>query len=242
MKKTISIVLALTFVFALMLQLPVLANDGMGKFAKSTSSLEKIPSPDKINLYREIKKIGNDLFGIKKASGTIYKITKNDEQKAEVSKNDLEKKISEIKKAGLEKITSLDQVKLFEKVTKVGNDLFGIKKPGVMILPKMTPEMITCTATAIDAKDTSINISLTNSATEVTAAIDARGTCQKAALALSDGQNDALKTCNKTFQTSAKAAYEKARKAQQEAWETYKTSLKSCSQELNIEDGGEILK
>lgn len=236
MKKTISLVLVFVFAFGLMLQLPVLANDGMGQDVKATSSLEKISSPSLMNLYREIRKVGNDLFGIKKASSTIANITKNDD-----------KKIAEIKKAGLEKITSLEQVKFFDKITKIGNDLFGIKKKGAMVLPAMNADLIACVSSAIDAKDTSISVSFTNASSEITTAIEARGVCQKAALTLTSGREDALKVCNKTFQEATKAANEKAKKAQQEAWSTYKTSLKACSTtasttEINIEDGGEILK
>lgn len=247
MKKTISLVLVVAFAFALIINLPVLASDSTEATIKATSSLEKIPSPEKMNLYREIRKIGSDLFGIKKASSTIANITKNDDKKAEAAKNALEKKLQEVKKAGLEKITSLDQVKLFDKITKIGNDLFGIKKKGANVLPAMDATTITCVSNAIDAKDTSINVTFTNSATDITTAIEARGTCQKSALALTSGREDALKICSKTFQEATKVANEKARKAQQEAWTTYKTSLKACSttastSEIVIEDGGEILK
>lgn len=247
MKKTISLVLVLAFACALLLQLPVLASDEVVTTTKATSSLEKILSPEQMNMYREIRKVGNDLFGIRKASSTIANITKNDEKKAEAAKNALEKKLAEIKKAGLEKIISLDQVKLFDKITKVGNDLFGVKKKGALVLPAMSEELISCVSSAIDAKDSGINVSFTNSATEVTTAIEVRGTCQKSALKLTSGREEALKACNKTFQETTKASREKAQKAQQEAWNTYKTSLKSCSvsastSEINIEDGGEILK
>jgi hypothetical protein len=263
MKKTISLVLVFIFAFILTLQLPVLANDGLelndgedsslevkatsSSDAKATSSLEKISSPALMNLYREIKKIGGDLFGIKKASSTIYNIQKNDDKKATEMKKEIEKRVAEVKKSGMEKITSLDQVKFFEKITKVGNDLFGIKKKGAMILPVMNTDLITCVSNAIDAKDSSINITFTSSATEITTAIDARGVCQKAALVLTAGREDALKACTKTFQLATKTANEKAKKAQQEAWTTYKTGLKACSTtakttEINIEDGGEILK
>jgi hypothetical protein len=209
---------------------------------KGTSTLEKIPSPEHINLYNQIKKIGSDLFGIRKASSTINNIQKNEDKKATTTPNIVEKKINELKKAGLEKITSLDHLNLFEKVTKIGNDLFGLKKKGAMVLPTMTPELIACTSAAIDAKDASVNISITASVAEITAAIDARGVCQKAALALASGHEDAVKTCNKTFQETVKAANEKARVSQKATWDIYKTSLDTCSKGLNIEDSGDILK
>lgn len=307
MKKTISLVLVFAFVFALALQLPVLAEDNNESAPTllittsiattidetASSSLEKIPSPDKMNLYREIKKIGNDLFGIRKASSTIIKITKNDNKAtsslekipspdkmnlyreirkigndlfgirkassttANIIKNDdkeasstlsaLDKKIQEAKKAGLTKINSLDQVKLFDKITKIGNDLFGMKKKGANILPAMNSDLIACVSTAIDTKDNSVNAAFATANSEMASAISARGTCQKAALALTSEREDAIKACNESFQKTSKTANEKMRKIQQESWNAYKISLKACSAnasttEIVIEDGGEVLQ
>lgn len=253
MKKNISLVLALTFIFAAVLQLPVLAEDSLEAetpklkittTSLTTSSLEKIPSPDKINLYNQIKKIGTDLFGIRKASSTIANIQKNDTKKATST---ITARIEELKKAGLEKISSLDQIKSFEKITKVGNDLFGIKKKEANVLPTMTAELITCASAAIDTKDTSISAAFTTANSEITSAISTRGTCQKAALALTSEREEAIKKCNKAFQETTKTANDKIKKSQKEAWETYKNSLKACSKTtnstlINIEDGGEILK
>ncbi len=270
MKKTISLVLVFAFIFTLALQLPVLAEDNTGTATPiyvtatttaatsteihketpkvATSSLEKISSPALINLYNQIKKIGDDLFGIRKASSTIANIQKNDDKKATSTPNGLEKKIEELKKAGLERITSLEQTKLYDKITKVGKDLFGVKKGGaIKTLPVLSADALTCVSAAIDAKDSSINISLTSAATEITAAIDARGTCQKAALALSTGREDALKVCNKAFQEATKKANDTAKTSQKNTWETYKASLKTCATtasttEIMIEDGGDVLK
>lgn len=260
MKKTISLVLVFAFIFTLAWQLPVLAEDNEQDAETTTivatstttlvatSSLEKIPSPALINLYNQIKKIGGDLFGIRKATSTIANIQKNDDKKATSTSNSLEKKIEELKKAGLEKIVSLDQTKLYDKITKVGKDLFGIKKrEAVKTLPALSADALTCVSAAIDAKDSSINISLTSAATTITAAIDARGTCQKAALALNTGREDALKVCNKTFQEATKKANNEAKTSQKNTWETYKNSLKTCATtasttEITIEDGGDILK
>jgi len=202
---------------------------------KSTSTLERIPSPAHINLFEQIKKIGNDLFGIKKATNTTTQLTTS-------TPSAIEKKISDLKKAGLEKIASLDQTKLFDKITKIGKDLFGIKKSGINVLPTMTPEIVTCTSAAIDAKDTSISTALSTSASDITAAITARGTCQKTALALTSGVGDAIKVCNTTFQDAVKTANDKVKTTQKNTWDTYKTSLKTCSAGLNIEDGGDALK
>lgn len=266
MKKTISLVLVFAFIFTLALQLPVLAEDNNETDTSThdvatttteihrdtpkvaSSSLEKISSPALINLYNQIKKIGGDLFGIRKASSTIANIQKNDDKKDSSNSTEIEKKINELKKAGLEKISSLEQIKLYDKVTKIGKDLFGIKKREIVkTLPALSADALTCVSAAIDAKDSSINISLTSSATSITAAIDARGTCQKAALATNTGREDALKVCNKAFQETSKKASETAKTSQKNTWEAYKASLKTCATtasttEITIEDGGDILK
>lgn len=252
MKKTISLVLVFAFVFALALQFPVLAEDNatatltatsITATSSATTSLEKILSPDKINLFNQIKKIGNDLFGVRKATSTILKIETN----KGTTTSAIAKKITAAQKAGLEKIASLEQVKFFEKITKIGNDLFGIKKKGANILPTMSADTITCVSTAIDAKDTKINTALTTATSEITAAVTARGTCQKAALALNSGREDAIQACNKTFQNTVKTANDKAKKSQTEIWTAYKTSLKACSTTASsgaimIEDSGDALK
>jgi len=288
MKKTISLVLVVAFVFSLALQLPVFAEDNETEVVstvttsavnsestsatevkadvtttsvkpeprkeekkeekKEMSGMERIPSPDKINLFTQIKKVGKDLFGIRKSSSTIANIQKNDDKKASSTTNVLVKKLEEAKKLGLEKIVSLEQVKFFDKITKVGNDLFGIKKPGTYVLPALSTEQQTCVAAAIDAKDAKTSETITTNASEVTAAITARGICHKAAISLTSGREEAVKACNKSFQESVKAAAEKVKTTQKSTWEAYRTSLKECSKmansaEIMIEDGGnEIIK
>lgn len=143
MKKTITLALVFSFVFALLLQMPVLAEDSatssdnnvpnlnsvkpeprMPLAGKSSSTpmtgkdLEKIPSQDYMKYFREIRKIGNDLFGIRKPAAEIEKLKQE---------NKTENKATSTK--GLEKISSTTQMNLFEKITKIGNDLFGIRKP-----------------------------------------------------------------------------------------------------------------
>lgn len=79
----------------------------------ATSSLEKIPSPEYIKYFREIKKMGDSLFGIKKPTAEIEKI---------------KQEIKATSTVGLEKIQSPAHINLFEKIIKIGQDLFGIKK------------------------------------------------------------------------------------------------------------------
>ena len=244
MKKNISLALVFAFVFALAFQFPVLAEENTTATqtaTNATTSLEKILSPDKINLFDQIKKIGNNLFGIRKATSTLLKIESN----KSTTTSAIMKRVTD--KTGLEKIVSLDQVKFFEKVTKIGNDLFGVRKKGANVLPAMSADTITCVSTAIDAKDAKISEALTTATSEITAAITTRGTCQKAALALTSGREDAIQACNKTFQTAVKTANDKAKKSQNEIWTTYKTDMKACSTTASstaimIEDGGDALK
>lgn len=220
MKKTISIVLMFSFAFILAAQMPVLAEDA----ATSTVTLEKISSPEKIKLFEQIKKIGNDLFGIKKLESTKATSTKAT--------------------STLEKIISLDQVKLFGQIKKIGNDLFGIRKNNVYVLPTLTTDSITCISAAIDAKDAKNSEALTAATAEITSAITARGICQKAALVVTSEKMSAINACNKTFTNAHKTANDKVKTAQKEAWTAYSASLKTCATnakvtEIKIEDGGQ---
>jgi len=128
MKKTISLALVFSFIFALALQLPVLAEDATSsadvisaqinqEASSSATDLEKIPSPEHINYFKEIKKIGSSLFGIKKSEAEIEKIKQHNAES-----------IKEISTEGLEKISSPEHISLFEKIKKIGKDLFGVKK------------------------------------------------------------------------------------------------------------------
>ncbi len=212
-----------------------------GTSASGTSSLERIPSPSQINLFEKIKKVGQDLFGVRK--------TEKSEDNNNASNNN--NAFSSDARGSLEKIVSLDQVKFYDKITKIGDELFGLRKKGTYVLPSMSTELIACVSAAIDAKDLKLIEVLNTTATEISTAITARGTCQKAALLLTEKRQDALGSCNKTFQEAAKVAREKAKKAQNEIWKVYTTSLKACSttassSEIMIEDGsldlGETLK
>lgn len=268
MKKTISLALVFSFVFALAVQMPVLAEDATSsadvisatttkEISGSTTNLEKIPSPEHINYFKEIKKIGSSLFGIKKSEAEINKIKQNNQA---TSTANLEKipapehmslfeKITKIgqdlfgvrktntkatstvnvKNPNLEKIVSLDQLSLFDQVKKIGNDLFGVRKEKTNVLPAMSAELITCASTAIDAKDSKVSEALATSSTEIIAAITARGTCQKAALALTSERQGTINACNKSFNEANKNANEKAKQAQKDAWTTYTSGLKTCS-------------
>lgn len=131
MKKTISLALVFSFIFALAVQMPVLAEDATSsanvisaqvnqEASSSTTDLEKIPSPEHINYFKEIKKIGSSLFGIKKSETEIEKIKQRNTESVKATSTE-----------GLEKISSPEHMNLFEKIKKVGKDLFGVKKTNV---------------------------------------------------------------------------------------------------------------
>ena len=265
MKKTVSLVLLFSLAAALVFQLPALAEDeatttllispnpkaiATTTIATGTANLEKISSPELVKYFEQIKKIGNSLFGVKKAtstSATLKKATSTATSTVNDTASSSAAILNEIKKAGLEKIASLEHTALYSKIVKIGNDLYGVKKNTTKTLPTLTTEAAACVATAIETKDTALTDILSAANTEVTAAITARTACQKAALNLSSGQNEAIITCNKTFKTAYQAANKKAKEAQNKNWTVYKTSLKSCGTsagitEINIEDGGEVLK
>ena len=265
MKKTVSLVLLFSLATALVFQLPVLAADETTTtllispkpdvittttMTAVPNGLEKISSPELIKYFEQIKKVGNSLFGIKKATSTAVTSKKATSTATSTASSTaaILKKIAEIKKTGAEKIASLEHTSLYNKIVKIGNDLYGIRKAAnTKTLPTLSDSAIACVSTAIDTKDTALANILTTANQEVSTAIAARTTCQKAALNLPSGQNEAIKTCNQTFKTAYQTANKKASEAQKKNWTTYKTSLKSCATsagttEINIEDGGEVLK
>jgi len=89
-----------------------------------SSNLEKIPTPEYIKYFREIRKSGDSLYGIRKSAAEIEKIK---QESTQISKPE----IKATSTTGLEKIKSPTQINLFEKIIKVGQDLFGIKKSDI---------------------------------------------------------------------------------------------------------------
>lgn len=209
--------------------------------AGNTEGLEKIPSPAQINLYNRIKKVGTDLYGVKKASSTIANIQKN----ANSLKDEVNKKIEEAKKKGLIKIAAPDQMKLFENITKIGNDLFGLRKKGSNLIPAISAEVKDCVATAIENKDAKIIKEIKENATNIVKLVEERSACHKAALELTSERESAIATCNNKFQEEIKNANKVRQENQKRSWNSYNEEMKACGQksnsEIHIQDGGEIL-
>lgn len=229
MKKIVSFFLVVSFLLAFTAFLPINKSSAETNSASTTSQtkLEKIPSPQHINLYERIKKVGNALWGIKKA---------NKEQEK------------------LEKISTPREISLFEKVRKAGNALWGIRKK--ILYRVVTSETAPCVIAAIETKDKALTDNNTNTVTKLNNAIVARTTCQKTALGTIDNQKQALDECVRIFRDAYKQIKEDSKKTHENIWKTYRDSLKVCvktasgnpasstaennaiSQELNIDDGG----
>lgn len=209
--------------------------------AGNTEGLEKIPSPTEINLFTQIKKIGDSLYGVKKASSTIANIQKN----ANSLKEEISKRIEEAKKKGLTKISSPDQMKLFENITKIGNDLFGLRKKGSNLVPAVSAEVKECVAKAIGDKDDQIIKEVEENATNIVKLVEERSACHKAALELASEREAAVTTCNNKFQEGIKNANMVRQENQKKYWNAYNEQIKTCGQKSNseiyIQDGGEIL-
>lgn len=95
------------------------------------SNLEKIPTPEYIKYFREVRKVGDSLFGIRKSAAEIERIKQENTQ---VNKPENRATSTE----GLEKISSPEHISLFEKIIKIGKDLFGVKKENASATSTLT--------------------------------------------------------------------------------------------------------
>ncbi len=215
------------------------------------TNLEKIPSPDQIKHFKVMKKKGHTLYGIRLKS----QANNQPSLSADVSETNTNKKSSV-----LEKISGPWDIKLFNKIKRIGNALWGhrkeIKKEERLGHGELTTEIITCLKNAIDKKDEVIKSTITTASDELVLAVSDRNTCQKAALDLSTNEEriKAFKICKENFNTTVKESRDKAKMARNEAWKTYKIDIKACyglsqvndvddssDEDVLLEDGGENL-
>lgn len=195
--------------------------------APKATVLEKILSPEQIKYFRVMKKEGNALYGIR-----VDKANKSaSETKAELSGQATPLAQPSVK--ALEKISGPWEVELYEKIRKVGNALWGYKKPveeGLGV-SNLSPEIIACFKKAIDKKDESIKTTISTASTELSKAVDERNTCQKNALDLNDKQATikAFKVCRDNFNKAVKDSRLSAKKARDAAWKTYHQEIKTCT-------------
>lgn len=194
--------------------------------------LEKIPSPDQIKNFQEIRKEGNSLFGIRKAP------KQEKENKPEKPKFDQTNAILGAS-SSLEKISNPGEISLFEKIKKIGTALWGIRKNNANKPNEnnkkplyVRPESVQCVKDAIDKKDYSWKNAISLNSQNILDYVTSRNTCQKAALDKTSAkeQIEANKLCVETYKKSFKENREILKKSRDEAWKIYKDDLKKCSQ------------
>ncbi len=194
------------------------------------ADLEKIPSPEYIKYFQMIKKIGNSLFGVRKATST---------ERIELKKPEDSNKLEKIEHPGL--------VNMYEKIQRIGTALWGIKKRATSTPFIIAPEISACVVSAIDVKDKALMARVTVAATELNVALSARSACQQAAVIATSSPRETLNACVKTFGEAHKVIREASKKLQSDTWKAYQESLKACRTSATstapvpmIEDGGNL--
>ena len=188
-------------------------NSGTEHATAEVGGRERITSPSDIKNFRDIIRVGKDLYGFR-ISG----------------------------EAGLERIPSPADIKDFDGVKRVGNALWGhrrgsnwtmvsseakacvaaaiTKKDGAIktALNKFNSDTIA----AIDAR-TSCQIGALNSDS-------------------ASGQMKANMTCKANYQAAMKTSLKTVAEARGSAWKAYTSDLKACNPkaEIKIEDGGNL--
>lgn len=217
--------------------------------ASATGTLEKISSPDQIKYFKVIKKENGALFGIRLSAN-------NQDQQSDRADTNSQGTLANAK-AQLEKILAPQFINLYEKVQRIGDSLWGIKKSDDVkpaVKPRIvTTAMIECVSKAIDKKDEALKNRVTLTAEAVNTAITVRGECQKNAIKSTENQLENLQACVKDFQAKNQEIMKQTKDDQQKIWKLYQTDLKSCSaldpvvttsadvnqaSDLMIEDGG----
>ncbi|HNU81512.1 MAG TPA: hypothetical protein PLA05_02395 [bacterium] len=204
----------------------------------AAGSLEKIPSPDQIKYFKVIKKENGSLYGIRLSTAVKNQATE------QISSHNQEK--TNTNKAQLEKILAPQFINLYEKIQKIGNSLWGVKKEtksvdnagpkatdqAIKPMPKprlVTAEMIACVSAAIDKKDKALQNQIDLSAESLKAIISTRGECQKKAIQTTAGQLENLNICIKDFQAKYQEIIKQSKDEQQIIWKAYQSDLKACS-------------
>jgi len=241
MKKTFYLLVAIAFIFSLAAISTAKADDS--EDIDNEDVLEKIISPDQIKNFQVMKRVGNALFGIRKATGTPMSASTT---AATVRQN-----------KQLEKIAAPALINLYEKIQRIGNALWGIRKDGeddnrdnnYQIVSNLVikPEMAACVAAAIDVKDKALMVRVASAAEELNAALTTRSACQQAAVVATTTPREAVNSCVKAFGEVQKNIKKVSKTIQTETWNTYKDSLKACwasvgeaSSTQVIEDGESV--
>jgi len=204
------------------------SEDKISSDSMQSEKLEKISSPEEIKLFKVIKKENGALYGIK--------LSDQERQKKEDGGQDATKLSRETK---LEKIPTANDISFFEKIKKIGNALWGVKK-------QMPPYSGTnsaivddntraCVITTIDTKDTAVKDLIAKQSTDRQQTITERNTCQKAAFDTIEKQKTNLAACAKNFKEANVKIQNEYKQSHQTIWKSYLTSLKECSKLLKTD-------
>ncbi len=242
MKKMLTLAVLAAIGLAVFGFSPVKADDSADKAAND--ALEKISSPDQIKYFKVIKKENGSLYGIR-LSALANQAQTNTKLSSAVSQS------ATGTKARMEKILSPQLVNLYEKVQKIGDSLWGVKKGDsekkTVKAKLVTAAMIECVSAAIDKKDEALKKQVSASAEELNAAIENRGECQKSAIKSTENQAANLQVCIKNFRLKNEDIMKQAKNEQKTIWQAYQSELKECaaldstlagSGELIVDDGG----
>ncbi|NCN25225.1 hypothetical protein COT94_04010 [Candidatus Falkowbacteria bacterium CG10_big_fil_rev_8_21_14_0_10_37_14] len=202
---------------------------------------EKIPNPGEIKNFTRIKKVGNALYGIRRVNSMInnsreQRLDNNSRQGSLLT--DKQREVNHdnlVNNATEEKILSLEDVRYFTKIRKIGTSLYGIRM-NIQGATVISADAIACVKTAmikkdravLDAFDAYISTTLDSMATRSSAQLDALDITVNA---------DRAKAMNAAIIANKKAKEEASRLRNQSvktANDTYKTDLKSCR--VNIGD------
>lgn len=194
-----------------------------------TKDLEKVPSISEIKNFQIVKKIGDNLYGVRinKAIQNA-KVMIKDRQKAtstnlNISAAKLTKDLQNIKEKGAV-VPKPQPKKEEEKKLSFGN--FNPRN--------LNNEQVACIQSAIDNKDASIKNLLTAASVEQSAAIDERNACQKLILtdnfqaSTTDSRPEVFQNCAKKFNEAIKSVREKNQKSRETIWNKYKEDMKNC--------------
>lgn len=222
------------------------------KISSSTDGvlLEKIPTPDQIKNFKVIKNIDGALYGIRLQNMTNSQVKTQTQAKVKTSV-DLEQRASS-SSASLEKIPAPQFIKDYEKIQKIGNALWGVKKISntqkTNRYYQVSSDMKDCVSKAINTKDDALKNYLTNNNDSLLDLISDRQACQLLALETLDGQGEKVAACNQEFQKKHQAITKAMKDSHVKIWNQYREDLKTCSPNsssegatLMIEDGGSVL-
>jgi len=207
-------------------------------FAVQGNGYEYITSPDRIPLYKQIRKEGMKLYGVLKEDKELPRGQKDNPAKK--LGLDAEKKTEQMKEKNKnwEKIPHPAMIKNYEGVRPVGNALWGYrKKRDSLGFKDINAENAPCISTAIVTRDGLLaNAATARSAADI-AALNDRTSCMTAALsALGENLSEELAACNDAYESSVKDSKKAYADAHDEAWSGYRNSLKTCAEISNPDD------